>query len=63
MSKVLKVPFAAESTIWLAHKGGVSVEEIAAAYGITENVVRVMLRRFRRKLIKIQLQSSGSEPA
>lgn len=41
--------------IFFSHRDGVTIEELAEAYRTTPRVIRVMLRRWQQKLVKMKL--------
>lgn len=49
--------------IYLAHKSGVQIEDLAALYKTTPALIRRVLTRYHRKLLKAQFGPVGKEPA
>lgn len=45
--------------IYFSHRDGVTIEELAEAYRTSPRVIRVMLRRWQQKLVKMKLAPSS----
>lgn len=47
---------AARPIIYFAHKSGSSIDELAVLYRTTPRVIRLTLRRYHRRLVKMQFE-------
>lgn len=45
--------------VYFAYKGGVTVEELAKSYETTPRVIRVMLRRWHRRILNMKFEPSS----
>lgn len=52
----------AKPVIYLGHKGGASVEDIAVIYKTTPNVIRAILRKYHREFVARKLAFVPDQP-
>lgn len=63
-SSVIQVPFGSEGAVYIGHvEFQMSIAELAEVYETTENVIRVLLRRHRRRRMRAGLGIPPGVPA